>query len=79
MPLQTKVFLEPNLHQYFDGNGNQYLSVSKVLDLVKPLFERDKLSAMTANKRGISQAEVLAEWTATEKLLLTTGPISMSP
>lgn len=65
--LQTKVKLEPISHKYYDVEGNQYMSISGVLNLIKPLFERDKLSAMVANKAGVSQESVLAGWTQTAK------------
>lgn len=71
--LQNKVKLEPISHKYYDDKGLQYMSISAVLELIKPLFERDKLSTMTANKRGISQEEVLAEWTATSKVATDHG------
>lgn len=37
-----KVALEPELHQYFDGEGKQYLSVSEFLKLLYELFENTR-------------------------------------
>lgn len=66
--LQNKVKLNKDSHQYYDNDGNRYMSVSKVLEFIKPLFKRDELSKLTAAKRGISQEEILAEWDATAKI-----------
>lgn len=49
-------------HVYTHQNGTQFESLSRVRGCIKEAFQSDMLSAMTAKKRGISQAEVLAEW-----------------
>lgn len=60
--IEQKVFLEPIKHIYTDNNGVEYKSVSKLIELVKPKFDRENISKAVAKKRGISQEEVLAEW-----------------
>lgn len=56
-----KVKLEPVSHKYYDNQGRQYLSVSKVLSLLSEPFDRG-IAKFTAKKRGVSEEEVLAEW-----------------
>lgn len=62
MPLQTKVKLHEESHRYYDDEGLEYLSISGVIGLIKPFFDREARSKSSAEKRGISQAEILAEW-----------------
>ena len=49
-------------HRYFDYEGNEYTSVSKVLASVKEEFDEEKWSKLKAKKLGISQAEMKAQW-----------------
>lgn len=54
-------------HQYFDENGVEYQSVTKMLHSYAQPFDKYKMSALVARKRGITQEEVLAEWDAGNK------------
>lgn len=65
MALQSFVKMDEKEHRYFDVNRLEYLSVSKVTELVKTFFDKDMISARTAESRGVSQEEVLAEWKET--------------
>ncbi len=63
--LQNKIFLKKDTHQYFDHDGNQYQSVSRVLDTIKEKFDEDKWSKIKAKQMGCSPEEVLAGWKKT--------------
>jgi hypothetical protein len=61
--MEKIVTLEPNQHRYFDQFGNEYTSVSKVLECVKNKFDPDgRILKASAAKRGISPEELQAEW-----------------
>lgn len=62
MLFEPRVKLEPIAHKYYHNDGREFASVSRVLGSIKPHFQKDYLSKLTAQKRGISQDEVLAEW-----------------
>lgn len=51
-------------HRYHDQNGLEYTSVSAFFKRFEPVFDKENISKAVARKRGISQAEVLAEWEA---------------
>ena len=59
------VWLEKETHQYFDTEGNRYLSVSKLIELYSPAFEKDEISRrkavseLTAEGRQLSQKNIL--------------------
>jgi len=58
-----KVQLEPVQHKYFNNEtGEEYISVSKLLGSLGTKFDSEKVSAMVAKKRGVSQESVLQEW-----------------
>jgi len=60
---EPKVQLEPIEHKYYNlVTGDEYTSVSKLLGGLGTKFDSEKVSAMVAKKRGVSQAEVLQEW-----------------
>lgn len=60
---EPKVQLEPIEHKYYNlVTGEEYMSVSKLLGSLGTKFDSEKVSAMVAKKRGVSQAEVLQEW-----------------
>ena len=60
--IQNKVYINKEQHRYFDYAGNEFTSVSKILSMVKEPFDEKRLSAMTAKKLGVTQADVLADW-----------------
>ena len=53
---------EPLTHTYTDIEGNNYISVSKVVSKYKAKFDSDKWSKVKALQRGITQEEILEEW-----------------
>lgn len=60
--IQQKVFLRKEDHRYFDYEGDEYTSVSKVLDSVKEKFDEEKWSKLKAKSLGIAQGEMKAQW-----------------
>ncbi len=60
------VSLIEDTHQYFDNDQREYLSVSKLADLIEPEFEADRISYFKARKDlsielGIDKDEVSKE------------------
>jgi hypothetical protein len=61
--MEKIVTLEPVAHKYFDQFGNEYTSVSKVLESVKNKFDHDgRILKATAAKRGMKECDLAAEW-----------------
>lgn len=68
--LQEHITFKSDTHQYFDPAGEEYKSVSRILDIVKPEFDRAGISAnmarVKAKEEGISvdkaQEIILAQW-----------------
>jgi ATP-dependent exoDNAse (exonuclease V) beta subunit len=58
---QPLITLDPENHIY-RCNGRILQSVGSVVKRLVPPFDRDRLSALTAKKRGITQAAVIKEW-----------------
>lgn len=56
-----KVKLEPISHKYYDTDGRQYLSVSKLLSLLSEPFDRG-IAKFSAKKEGVTEEEILARW-----------------
>lgn len=57
-----EVSLDEKTHTYTYKGKKSNLSVSKILKDFQETFDRDGISKRVAEKRGISQKEVLAEW-----------------
>jgi hypothetical protein len=53
---------EEKKHQYFDSDGNEYQSMSRVLRTIQNHFDREGISKAVAKSRGVSQDKILAEW-----------------
>jgi hypothetical protein len=68
--LQENITFKEDTHQYFDRNGEEYTSVSRVIRKVEPEFDRHTISLAMARKKakedGISvdraQEIILSEW-----------------
>lgn len=86
MLFETDVYLEPERHQYFNTKGQQFLSVSKLLEKIKNKFDAEKISYFSAKKRlkekGLDQTEdnireaqqvILAEWKNKNTIAVTHG------
>jgi len=68
--IQQKVFLRAVDHRYFDYEGEEYTSVSRVLNSVQEKFDAKKWSKISAGKGkyvGMTAAQVEAEWKGTAK------------
>jgi len=57
----NEVYLEPNEHKYFDGQGNQYISFSALYGKLVKKFDANKIAG---NYKDKSKEEVLAMWQA---------------
>jgi len=69
----NKIYLKEDTHQYFDTDGNEYQSVSSFLSSFSKKFDKEKMSRLSAAKKGVSQEELLAEWDATTKKAIDHG------
>lgn len=59
---------DPVKHEYTNALTNEkYTSVSKVLEKFKSEFDKQTISRFVAEKRGVSQQEILDEWAKTNK------------
>jgi len=80
------VWLEKESHRYFDPEGNQYLSVSKLIELHSPPFEKEQISRktavnqLTAEGKSLSQKNILerqqeiqSSWKATTDSAIDDG------
>ena len=60
--VQSYVTLRASDHRYFDTDGREYASVSKVRSIIHKPFDREFWSKRKAQQLGVSQKEVLAGW-----------------
>ena len=68
------IVFEPIEHKYKHKDTEvEFTSVSKLISSVKQPFDREGISKKTAEKRGITQEEILAEWDAINKKALERG------
>lgn len=60
----SKIVFNPDLHKYsfVDNPDIPFTSVSKVIELIKPKFDKEGISKRYAEKHGLTQEEVLASW-----------------
>lgn len=56
------VFLDPATHTYLDADNNQYLSVTRLINLYSPQFDFDNKSKQYASKYGMDVEEVRKQW-----------------
>jgi hypothetical protein len=57
----SKIRFVPDTHTYFVGD-RQLASVSSIVKSLVPPFDRERISARSAAKKGVSQESLLAEW-----------------
>lgn len=57
-----RVSLEPVSHRYYDTDGLEYMSFSKVYGFLTEKFDAENVSFHYAKKHGMTQDEVLAKW-----------------
>lgn len=62
-----KVQLEPIAHKYYNREGVEYMSVSKLLGTLGTKFDSEGVAARVAKRDGKTKEEVLAEWAAIAK------------
>lgn len=61
-------------HQYFDPDGNEYISNSKLIASVSNPFEADKIAPFTAKKRDRVSKEQAAKFQVSQQDILNTYP-----
>jgi hypothetical protein len=79
--LQEYITFKEDTHQYFDPSGNEYTSVSRVIEKIKPSFDKIGISGRMAPARAIeegisidqAQELILSEWTAINKSSIVRG------
>ena len=58
----SEVTFEPKYHRYHNTSGQEYRSVSKLLNSIEVPFDRQGISMAMAKGSKAKQAEILAEW-----------------
>ncbi len=66
-------FLEKEKHQYFCGDGHEYMSVSSILSRVKPKFDLEGKALECALRKKVSVDEILKSWDDKKKTGLDYG------
>ena len=56
------ITFEEKYHRYFNPDGIEFMSMSKILKGIQIPFDREGMSKRIAKSRNITQAEVLKEW-----------------
>lgn len=62
--LNNFVQLKEDTHQYFDRDGNQYLSTSKFIGQFYKKFDSDLVAGQVAKSEGVSKQTILDRWKA---------------
>lgn len=63
-----EVYLNEEQHRYFNSQGKEYLSFSKLYNFLSPKFEAEKIAYHVGRRDGMSTEEVLGKWNnATEE------------
>ena len=60
----SDITFEPGLHRYHDTSGQEYRSVSRLLNTIEMPFDREGISMAMAKGSKAKQAEILAGWDA---------------
>lgn len=68
----TEIVFSQEAHAY-TYHGRPLTSVSRIISQLKPPFDREGVAAKSAAKRGVSVAEILAEWDTASKTALAKG------
>jgi hypothetical protein len=66
-------FLEKEKHQYFCGDGHEYMSVSSILSKIKPKFDLEGKALECALRKKVSVDDILKEWDDKKKIGLSHG------
>lgn len=69
------IIFDPVRHAYYPEAypTKLFTSVSKLIEMVKPKFEKDRISKDYAIKHGLSQEEVLEKWALENKVAIDKG------
>ncbi len=67
------ISFEPVKHRYTDASGDEYKSVSRLLNSIEVPFDREGISLRMANGSKTKQTEILAEWDAKLNSSITWG------
>lgn len=59
---KQKVYLDEIQHRYFDQQGGEYVSFSKLFGFLSPKFEAEKIAAHVARSEGTTTQSVLNKW-----------------
>lgn len=57
-----EVTLNKEEHRYYDREGLEYLSFSKLFNYLSPKFNADFIAGHVAKSQGVSKSEVLGTW-----------------
>jgi hypothetical protein len=66
-------FLEKEKHQYFCGDGHEYMSVSSILSKIKPKFDLEGKALECALRQKKNVDDVLKQWDEKKKTGLNYG------
>lgn len=56
------VTLSKDTHQYFDKEGNEYVSFTKLYSLLVDKFDKDRIAGFYGQKHGMSSEDVIKKW-----------------
>jgi len=57
-----KVRLDEKVHKYFDNEGKEYMSFSRLYNFLVPKFNSDFIAGQVAKSEGRSKEAVLGQW-----------------
>jgi ATP-dependent exoDNAse (exonuclease V) beta subunit len=64
---RRKVQIDPILHRYFDEEDRTYISVTQLIGIFTPEFNKMFWAKREAQKRGVKVSKVLGEWETKSK------------
>lgn len=72
---EERVTLEPVQHRYWHKDGREFASLSRVRSVIAPDTDFDAIAGFTAKSRGVSKAEIQAEWKKKNVAACDTGTL----
>ena len=60
--LNTYLYFDEGPHKYTDSNGNEYISVTTIIDNYVPKFDKKYWSHKKAREQGVSEKEIIRQW-----------------
>lgn len=74
LEINKNIVFEPKAHSYHDLNGQEYISVSRLISLYKnPFDEFGHIARACARRDGVSVEEIKAKWKQTNKDAIDRG------